>query len=103
LNITALKAGDLGLLPIAENILFENPISGRQQGAENFRAFLSGFLPAIKDAKIHRCICDGEYIAAHWEVDSVFGIISILEMFRIQGGLITESHSFFDPRPVRGG
>ena len=102
-HITALEARELGQLPIAENISFENPVSGTQKGAESFRAFLSGFLSAIEKTRVHRFVSDGEYVVAHWEIDSVFGIIPILEIFRFEDELIVESKAFFDPRPVLGG
>lgn len=102
-HISALTAGDLSALPIAENISFDNPVSGAQNGADSFRAFLSGFLTAIGDARVQRFVSEGEFVVAHWEVDSVFGIIPILEIFRIQNGAIVESKAFFDPRPVLGG
>ena len=102
-HIAALEAGELGALPLAENISFENPVSGAQTSAENFRAFLSGFLSAIENTRVHRFVCDGEYVVAHWEVESVFWIITIIEIFRIEGGLIVESKALLDPRPVLGG
>jgi hypothetical protein len=102
-HIAALKAGELQALPIADDISFENPVSGAQKGAESFRAFLSGFMSAINDTRVLRFVSDGEYVVAYWEVDSVFGIIAILEMFRLENDLIVESKAFFDPRPILGG
>ena len=70
--------------------------------AENFRAFLSGFLPAINDITVLSHVCEDDFVVTHWEVDAVFGIIPILEKFRIAGGKITEAFGFFDPRPILG-
>ncbi len=100
--LNALKQKDLSLAPFADDILFEDPMSGRDTGAENFKAFLSGFLPAIKDVRTHRHVCEGEYVASYWEVDGVFGIVPIMEMFRIENGKITEAIGIFDPRPIVG-
>ena len=102
-HIAALHGGELAELPIAESISFDNPVSGAQNGADSYRAFLSGFLAAIESTRVNRFVSDGEYVVADWEVDSVFGIISILEIFRIEDELIVESKAFFDPRPVLGG
>jgi limonene-1,2-epoxide hydrolase len=102
-HIAALNGGELAALPIAETISFDNPVSGAQKGADSYRAFLSGFLAAIENTRVHRFVSDGEYVVADWEVDSVFGIIPILEIFRIEDDLIVESRAFFDPRPVLGG
>jgi hypothetical protein len=100
--LNALKQKDLSLAPFADDILFEDSLAGRNTGAENFKAHLSGFLPAIKDIRSHQHICEGEYVATHWEVDGVFGIVPIMEIFRIQDGKITEAIGVFDPRPIVG-
>ena len=100
--LNALKQKDLSLAPLADDIDFEDPISGKNTGAENFRAFLSGFLPAIGDIRIHSHVCEDDFVVTHWEVDGVFGIIPILEKFRVRDGKITEAFGFFDPRPILG-
>jgi hypothetical protein len=38
----------------------------------------------------------------HWEADTVFGKIPILEKFRVREGKIFEAVRYFDPRPVLG-
>ena len=100
--INSLKEKDLSLAPLADDVLFEDPLAGKGTGAENFRAFLSGFLPAVYDVKIHRHVCEGDYVATHWEVDGVFGIVQVMEMFRVEKGKITEAIGIFDPRPIIG-
>lgn len=100
--LNALKRKDLTLAPIAADIVFEDPVSGKGRGAENFKAFLSGFLPAINDVNVIRHICEDDFVVTHWEADAVFGIIPILEKFRVRDGLITEAIGFYDPRPILG-
>ncbi len=100
--LNALKLKDLNLAPFADDILFEDPVSGKNTGAENFRAFLSGFLPAINDIHIHKHVCEDDFVVTHWEVDTVFGIIPILEKFRVREGKIIEAFGFYDPRPILG-
>ena len=100
--INSLKQKDLSLAPLADDILFEDPLAGRATGAENFKAFLSGFLPAINDVRVHRHVCEDEYVATHWEVDGVFGVVQIMEFFRLQDGKIIEAIGIFDPRPIVG-
>jgi limonene-1,2-epoxide hydrolase len=100
--LNALKQKDLSLAPLADNLVFENPMVGKGEGAENLRAFLSGFLPAIKDVKVIRHICEGDSVATRWEVDSVFGIIQIADFFVIREGEIVEAYGYFDPRPLFG-
>lgn len=100
--LNALRQKDLSLAPFADNLIFEDPIAGKNMGAENFKAFLLGFLPAINEVRVIQHVCEGEYVVTHWEIDAVFGIIPILEKFRVQNGKITEALAYFDPRPILG-
>ena len=101
--LSALKEHDLSLALFADDINFQNPIGGKIVGAENAKAFLTAFLPAINDVNVIQHISEGEYVVTHWEADAVFGIIPILEKFRVQDGKLTEAISFFDPKPAIGG
>ena len=100
--LNAIKQKDLNLAPLADDIIFENPMVGEGKGADNFKAFLGGFLPAIKDVKVIEHICEGEHIATRWEVDTVFGIIQIGDFFHVREGKIIEAHGYFDPRLLFG-
>lgn len=101
--LNALKQKDLSLALLADDLRFEDPMTGKSSGADNLRAFLTGFLPAINDVRIIQHICgDEETVVTHWEVDGIFGIIPILEKFRVKDGKISEMTAFFDPRPILG-
>ena len=100
--LNALKQKDLSLVTFADDLIFEDPIAGKNTGVENFKAFLSGFLPALKDVRILQHVCEGEYVVTQWEADGVFGVVSILEKFRVRDGKITEAYGYFDPRPILG-
>ena len=100
--LNALKQKDLSLAPFADDIKFYDPIAGNNTGAENFRAFLTGFLPAINDTRVISHVAEDDFVVTHFEVDTVFGIIPILEKFRVENGKITEALGFFDPRPILG-
>ncbi len=100
--LNALKQKDLSLAPFADELEFSDPVAGKNRGAENFRAFLAGFLPAIRDVRVVSHVCENDFVVTHFEVDGVFGIIPILEKFRVSNGVITEAHGFFDPRPILG-
>ena len=100
--LNALKQKDLSLAPFAADISFEDPVAGKNTGAENFEAFLAGFLPAITDVRVLSHVCEDDFVVTHFEVDGVFGIIPILEKFRVRDGKITEAFGFFDPRPILG-
>ena len=102
--LNALRKKDLSLCAaFADDLEFADPIAGKAAGAENLRAFLAGFLPAINDLQIYDYVCEGEYVVAHFAVDTVFGIIPILEKFRVRNGKISELFGFYDPRPIIGG
>ncbi|HVE57272.1 MAG TPA: nuclear transport factor 2 family protein [Pyrinomonadaceae bacterium] len=100
--LNALKQKDLNLAPFADDLKFFDPIAGSHSGAENFEAFLAGFLPAITDVRVISHVCEDDFVVTHFEVDGVFGIIPILEKFRVENGKITEAFGFFDPRPILG-
>ncbi len=100
--LKALEQKDLSLAPFADDLIFEDPIAGKGTGAENFKAFLLGFLPAINEVRVIQHVCEGEYVVTHWEAAAVFGVIPILEKLRVQDGKITEAFGYFDPRPILG-
>jgi limonene-1,2-epoxide hydrolase len=100
--LNALKQKDLSLAQFADDLKFTDPIAGSNTGAENFRAFLDGFLPAITDVRVISHVAEDDFVVTHFEVDTVFGIIPILEKFRVVEGKITEAFGFFDPRPILG-
>ncbi|MGI8812771.1 MAG: nuclear transport factor 2 family protein [Pyrinomonadaceae bacterium] len=100
--LEALRTKDLSLAPFADGLRFSDSIAGEGVGAEKLRAFLSGFLPGITSVRVLKHVSQGEYVATHWEVDGVFGIISILELFRVNDGMITESIANYDPGAVLG-
>lgn len=100
--LEAVRRRDLSGAPLAENLIFENPMTGRGEGLENFQAFFNGFLPAIKDVKIISHVCENEFVATRWDADTDFGIVSIGDFFQIKDGLIVGVTAYFDPRPLFG-
>jgi Uncharacterized protein conserved in bacteria len=100
--IEAIGRRDLSFEMLAEDVYFEDPMTVKSRGADNLRAFLTGFLPAIESVKIIEHITEGDLVATHWEIDGVFGAVPILQKFRIRDGKIVEAIAFFDPRPILG-
>ena len=100
--LNALKNKDLTDAPVAEDLYFEEPLSGSGKGVEALHAFISGFLPALSDVRILHHVADGEFVVTTWEADGVFGKILILEKFRVVDGKISEFYAFYDPRPITG-
>lgn len=98
--LSAMREKDLSRAPLADDLVFENPIVGKGTGAEGYRAFMSGFLPAINDIESISHVCEGEMVATRWRSDSIFGVIQVAEFFRIRDGKIVEAISYLDPRPI---
>jgi limonene-1,2-epoxide hydrolase len=100
--LNALRAKDLSLAPVADDIEFEDPMIGKGKGADALRGFIGGFLPAIEEVKVIQHIVDGDYVVTEWEVDGVFGVITVLEKFLVRDGKILSYRAFYDPRPILG-
>lgn len=100
--LESLKNHDLSAAPIADDICFENPISGADCGSDHLRSFLAGFILAIRDVRVLRHVSKDDHVATHWEVDSDFGTVRVLEMFEIRDGKIVDTVAYFDPRPILG-
>ena len=100
--LNSLKKQDLSDAPLAKSVCFENPVVGKGEGLENMKAWLTGYLAAFNDVRILQHICEGDYVVTHWEADTAFGTLPILEKFRIRDGLIIEARAFLDARPIFG-
>lgn len=98
----SLRKKDLDAAPFADDVEFINPMSGRGKGIDQLHSLMTGFLSAMDKITPIRYVCERENIAVYWEVEGVFGIIPILELFTIKDGKITESIAHFDPRPIIG-
>jgi limonene-1,2-epoxide hydrolase len=100
--LNCLRNKELADAPIAEDILFEEPLMGRGTGADSLLAFVGGFLSALSDIIIRRHVSEGDIVATEWEARGEFGIVPVLELFRIQNGVIIEFKAYYDPRPIVG-
>lgn len=98
--LDALRSKDMSRAPLAADIVFTDPLVGEATGEEAWREFISRMLPAIKDVRVKQHLADGDYVATLWEADTVWGIIPIFELFRVEDGRIKEARAFFDPRPI---
>lgn len=97
----ALNAKDLSRVSFAPDVVFECPITPRLAGVAAVLEFLEGVFSVIKEVRVERCLADGEYVAARFELDTVYGLIPASDRIRIVGGQIKELRSFYDPRPVK--
>jgi limonene-1,2-epoxide hydrolase len=99
--LDAIRSKDLSRAPIAPDIFFTDPLIGELTGEEACRGFLTQMLPAISGVTVRQHVADGDYVSTLWEADTVWGVIPILELFRVEGGRITEARAFLDPRPIK--
>ncbi|HZS04442.1 MAG TPA: nuclear transport factor 2 family protein [Blastocatellia bacterium] len=98
--LNAIREKDLSRIPLAADVSFEDPLTPKLSGRQAAIAFISGFLPAIKDVKIRQHIAQGEFVATMWDADTTFGVIPIFEYFRVIDGAIREIKAYLDPRPL---
>jgi hypothetical protein len=79
-------------------------------GRESVIEYVLSMLPGVDDVKLEPHMTGGDYVAALWEAQTVWGTVPICSVFRISDGLIQEVRraflrslsfaSFWDPRPV---
>jgi limonene-1,2-epoxide hydrolase len=99
--LEAIRSKDLSRAPIAPDIFFTDPLIGELAGEEAWRGFLAQILPAISGVTVKQHVAEGDYVSTLWEADTVWGVIPILELFRVEGGRIKEARAFLDPRPIK--
>ena len=98
--LDALRTKDLSRAPLAPDLFFTDPLVGERTGVEAWQEFIGPILPALKDVRIKQHVTEGDHVTTLWEADTVWGVIPILELFRIENGLVKEARAFFDPRPI---
>ncbi len=98
--LAGLGRKDLSAVPFAADVRFESPLSPPIAGATAVRAFLEGLFPAIKDVRVVQHISQGEYVATRFDLDTTFGVIPVLDRFRVVAGELKEIRPFYDPRPL---
>jgi limonene-1,2-epoxide hydrolase len=97
--LKAMKDKDLSQVPLAEKVSYAGPLTGETiRGRDHVTRFLRVFLPVLNDVRIVRHIADGDYVATVWQADTSFGQISLVYVFRVEIGNITEIQAFYDPR-----
>lgn len=95
----AMKNKDLSQAPLASNVYYTGPLSGEPvRGREHVARFLQVYLPVIREIRLLHQIADGDHVATVWEADTRFGLVSLVYVFRMEGGEIVEIQAFYDPR-----
>jgi hypothetical protein len=97
--VNAMKAKDLSQAPLAEDVFYESPLSGEPvQGRDRVIRFLGVYLPVINDLRIKRNIAEGDYVVSILEVETSFGLLSLVYVLCLEAGQIAEIQAFYDPR-----
>jgi glyoxylase I family protein len=95
-----LRNKNVDAVPLAPTVRFEGPLGPPIEGAEAVRQFLRGVFPIIKGVRVQQKLSDGEYVAARFELDTVYGVIPAFDWFHIVDGAIVALRPFYDPRPI---
>jgi limonene-1,2-epoxide hydrolase len=98
--LDAIRSKDLSRAPLADDVVFADPLINEQVGVAAWRAFIEQMLPAINGIRIKQHVAEGNHVATLWEADTVWGVIPVFELFRIEDGSIREVRAFLDPRPI---
>ena len=98
--LDALRIKDLSKAPVDQNVVFADPLTPTSSGRQAWTDFVSSVLPGINDVRVKQHVAEGDLVVTLWEADTAWGVIPILEYFRLNGGLILEARAFFDPRPI---
>ena len=100
--INAIGSRDLSTAPLAEEVVFEDPLTERLHGKASVVAFVGNFVTAVNGVKIIRHFTQDDLVATMWEADTLFGLIQIFECFEVSAGQIVSAKAYFDPRPIIG-
>jgi hypothetical protein len=98
--LEGLSAKDLSQVPFAPDVTFESPITPRLTGIQSVLEFLEGVFSVIKAVRVQQCVADGEYVVAHFELDTTYGLIPVTDRIGIVDGQIAELRPYYDPRPL---
>jgi len=98
--LDGLRRKDLGAVPFAPHVTFENPLAPRVIGVAAVKEALAAMLPAVLDVGPAAHVTEGEYVASRFDLHTPFGVIPVLDRFRVINGELAEIRPFYDPRPI---
>ena len=103
--INGLGQKDLSGVPFAPDFTFISPLLPAMVGkpelvGEAAKEFLKGLFPLLKGVTIHDHIVEGEYCASLFDLDTIHGVIPVLDRFRVVNGQLKVANPFYDPTPI---
>jgi len=81
-------------------VRFESPLSPPIDGAAAVREFLRTILPAITGVRVLQMLSDGDYAAARFELDTIYGLIQAFDWLHVVDGVIVALRPYYDPRQI---
>ena len=103
--INGLGKKDLSGIPFAADFTFISPLLPAMVGApqlvgEAAQEFLKGLFPLLNGVTIHHHIVEGEHCASLFDLDTIHGVIPVLDRFRVVNGQLKVANPFYDPTPL---
>ena len=99
--LSAYQAKDPSKALLAPDVSLQYPLSpSKIVGRHQVLDYMRSVMPAFDSLEVQHHIAQGEFVATMWIARTVWGVMPACTVFRIVGGLITEIHSYFDPRPI---
>ena len=98
----AVRRNDADAVPLHLDVVFVSPL-GRYEGIDVFRKGLPDFVRILKSIEVLRLTADDETCAAVLNIDTIFGLIPMLEYFHVTDGRIVSIRIYYDPRPILDG
>ena len=100
--IDAVRRNNADALPLHPDVVFVSPL-GRYEGIDAFRKGLADFVRILKSIEVVGLTADDETCAAVLKIDTIFGLIPMLEYFHVTDGRIVSIRVYYDPRPILDG
>lgn len=103
--VNGLGNKDLSKVPFAPDFTFVSPLLPALVGQPQLVGqaaidFLKGLFPLIKGTQIRQHIVEGEYCATLFDLDTVHGVIPVLDRFQVVNGRLKLANPFYDPTPI---
>jgi SnoaL-like domain len=98
----AVRRNDADALPLHPDVVFVSPL-GRYEGIDALRKGLTDFVRILKSIEVVRLTADDDTCAAVLNIDTIFGLIPMLEYFHVMDEQIASIRIYYDPRPILDG
>jgi limonene-1,2-epoxide hydrolase len=97
--VQALRQRDLAGAALHEDVLYEGPLMGEPlRGRKNLVRFLGAYLQGLREVEVIRHIADGEFVASHLRIETMFASFPMVYIFHVESDQIVEVRAFYDPR-----